>query len=97
MQPISMKLQITQEMIGSGVKNNCLRCPTALALSATGLRAVRVGRSCAYGYGDDGKVVLFALGFAAKCFIERFDENEKVEPREVLVRRIGEEEYARLI
>ena len=98
MQQISIrKLQITQEMIGSGVKNNCLRCPVALAFSATGLLGVSVGRERAYGYGDGGKVVLFVLGFAAKCFIERFDEDAEVAPMEIEVRQVDKEEYARFI
>lgn len=73
-----MKVTVTQEDIGHGIKNNPCHCPVALALIAAGVPNPSVFGNCVWA--GDGS--FYKLPAEAYQFIADFDQGKLVSPIE---------------
>lgn len=72
-----MTIHVTQEHINCGLKNDCCRCPVALAIAPFGPRLFVQGECLTY---DRFNVDGIKLPKIAVQFIEDFDKQCPVEP-----------------
>jgi hypothetical protein len=77
-----MVVEVTQKHINKGLRNDCRRCPIALALKDAGLSDVVVMRSIVLIHPRRGSQYRYscALPTSVSQFIESFDSIQGVEP-----------------
>jgi len=75
-----MKIQVTEEHIEAGVREDCYLCPIALAIKEqVEIKSVSVASVANINY-MSGTRKVYKLSRAAINFIERFDGGKKVKP-----------------